>query len=85
MIFFSILLAVSFTNDIWIYKLLLAIGMVCILLFGTFGYLGEKEYEKVLIDREFKKQLNKAREDITTPTFSNRKSELLASHLPIRH
>lgn len=82
MIFFSILLAVSFTSDIWIYKLLLAIGMVCILLFGTFGYLGEKEYERVLIEREFKKQLHK--NDDLTPTYSNRQKELLLTHLPIK-
>ena len=82
--FFLILLSVSFTTDIWIYKLLLAIGMVCILFFGTLGYLGEKEYEKVLIEREFKKQLDKDH-DITTPTYSNRKSELLASNYPSRH
>jgi len=82
--FFTILLAVSFTTDIWIYKLLLAIGMVCILFFGTLGYLGEKEYEKVLIEREFKKQLDK-NHDITTPTYSNRKNELLASNSPSRH
>ena len=58
--------------------------MVCILFFGTLGYLAEEEYEKVLIEREFKKQLDK-NHDITTPTYSNRKAELLASNYPSKH
>ena len=56
--------------------------MVCILLFGTFGYLGEKEYEKVLIQREFKRQLTKT--DDVVPSYSNRQGELLLTHLPIK-
>ena len=82
MIFFSILLAVSFTNDIWIYKLLLAIGMVCILLFGTFGYLGEKEYNKVLIQREFKRHYRKNDDNIAA--YSTVHHEMLLTHLPIK-
>lgn len=72
-LFFLILLFASFTNDIWVYKTLLLISTGFITLYGIFGYIFEKEYEKILIEREFKKQIAQMIEDheYIVPTYSN--------------
>lgn len=72
-IFYIILLCVSFTNEIWVYKTILAISVGIVALYGIFSYFLEKEYEKILIEREFKKQINQMIEDheYYVPCYSN--------------
>ena len=50
-------------DNLNVYKTLLAISISFIALYGIFSYFLEKEYEKILIEREFKKQINKMIED----------------------
>lgn len=72
-IFYSVLLLASFSNEIWVYKTLVAVSMSFVLLYGIFGYVLEKEYDKILIEREFKKQLLAKDEkiDYLVPCYSN--------------
>lgn len=72
-IFFAILLFVSSSSEIWVYKTILAISIIFVALYGISTYLLEKEYEKILIEREFKKQINRMIEDheYFVPTYSN--------------
>lgn len=72
-IFYLILLFASFSSEIWVYKTLLLLSTAFIALYGVFGYFLEKEYEKILIEREFKKQIAQMIEDheYIVPTYSN--------------
>lgn len=76
--FYSILLIASFTTQLWVYQSLVAIGMSFICLYGVFSYLLEKEYNKILIEREFKKQQNKTIESPELiPCYSNPNNETI--------
>ena len=70
-LFYSILLLASFTTKIWVYQSLVAIGMGFVSLYSVFTYLLEKEYDKILIEREFKKQAKNHREEELIPCYSN--------------
>ena len=72
-IFYSILLIASFSNNVNVYRTILAISVSFIALFGIFSYFLEKEYQKILIEREFKKQINRMIEDheYFIPCYSN--------------
>lgn len=74
-IFYSILLFASFSEELWVYKTLVGIGIAIVCVCSVFAYILEKEYEKILIEREFKKQLfvsPKPEEmDYLIPCYSN--------------
>lgn len=70
-VFYSILLLASFTTKIWVYQSLVAVGMGFISLYSVFTYLLEKEYDKILIEREFKKQSKTHEEQELVPCYSN--------------
>lgn len=72
-IFYSVLLLASFSSEIWVYKTLVAIAMSFVLVYGVIGYILEKEYEKILIEREFKKQIEskQGKLDYLLPCYSN--------------
>ena len=77
--FYLIILFASFTSEIWIYKALLMIGLTVVCLYGVFSYVLEKEYEKILIEREFKKQRITNNEEIheLIPSYSNPNNETI--------
>ena len=54
------------------------IGFAIVCLYGVYSYIIEKEYEKILIDREFKKQKHSEIEHHELiPSYSNPNNETI--------
>ena len=71
--FYAILVSISFSSEIWVYKLVLGISIVAMLIYGMLTNYLEKEYTKVLIEKEFKKQHVRGFDEshLHLPTYSN--------------
>jgi len=79
--FYLILLIASFSQEIWVYKILLLFSTICVLGYGILCCHLEKEYNKILIEREFKKQIGDRNEnDILLPSYSNPNNDAYIRH-----